>query len=135
MGGEDGIRRMPIPLWALPTFRRLRQEWLELLGSDHNPLTLVFPSRNGTPRSDKNLNRSFRDARGDDLEWVTIGGTARTTSATTVMRERGPQATADQLGHTTTKNVKYYAAARGRIVDRSNAAALEALAPKGRRNQ
>jgi hypothetical protein len=92
----------------------------------------MFPSRMGTPRSDTTVNRSFRDARGEDLDWVTIGGTARKTSATTVMDELGPQATADQLGHTTTKNVKYYAASRGRIVDRSNATALEALAPKRR---
>ncbi|RJO77606.1 hypothetical protein D5S18_07655 [Nocardia panacis] len=130
--GEDGIRRVPIPLWAVPIFRRLRQEWLD--SPLDNPLTLLFPSRNGTPRSDKNVNRSFRDARGEGLEWVSIGGTTRKTSATAIMRELGPEATAEQLGHTTTRNVKYYAVSPGRIVNNSNAAALESLAPKaGRR--
>ncbi|MFE1596574.1 hypothetical protein [Nocardia sp. NPDC058705] len=128
--GEDGIRRVGVPLWALPIFRRLRQEWLD--SPLDNPLTLVFPSRNGTPRSDKNVNRSFREVRGEGLEWVTIGGTTRKTSATAIMRELGPEATAEQLGHTTTRNVKYYAVSPGRIVKHSNAAALESLAPKPR---
>ncbi|RMI32698.1 hypothetical protein EBN03_12080 [Nocardia stercoris] len=125
--GEDGIRCMPIPEWALPVFRRLQDE--HLARKTPNPLNLVFPSREGTLRYLNNVRRAWNNARGTEFEWVTLG-TTRKTGAGTVMAELGSKATAEQLGHTSEKNVKYYAKAPARIVPRANAKALSSLAPK-----
>jgi hypothetical protein len=125
--GEDGIRCMPIPLWALPVFRRLRQQ--HLARTTPNPLALVFPSREGTVRYPSNVRRAWRSARGSEFAWVVLG-TTRKTGANTVIDKLGPKATAEQLGHTSEKNVKYYAKARPRIVSRQNAVALSDLAPR-----
>jgi len=125
--GEDGIRCMPIPLWALPTFRRLYQE--HLARTAPNPLQLVFPSRTGTVRYPNNVRRAWNNARGSEFAWVVLG-TTRKTGAQQIMDKLDAKATAEQLGHTTERNVGYYATARARIVPRKNAAALSDLGPR-----
>ncbi|WP_429455095.1 hypothetical protein [Nocardia sp. GP40] len=125
--GEDGIRCMPIPLWALPIFRRLYKD--HLARRTPNPLNLVFPSAKGTVRYPNNVRRAWNSARGTEFAWVTLG-TTRKTGAGTVMNTLGPKATAEQLGHTTEKNVKYYAQTPPRIVSRENADALSTLGPE-----
>jgi integrase len=124
--GEDGIRCMPIPLWALPIFRRLYRD--HLARPTPNPLKLVFPSRAGTVRYPNNVRRAWVNACGTEFAWVTLG-TTRKTGAGKVMDKLGPKATAEQLGHTTEKNVKYYAVTPPRIVSRENAEALSELGP------
>lgn len=77
-----------------------------------NELGLVFPSRDGGPRTTANTRRQFRDARkfvvlengepdgpADMFEWVTPK-TFRKTVATILADEIGMEAAAEQLGHT-----------------------------------
>lgn len=82
---------MPIPLWALPVFRRLYQQ--HLARTTPNPLKLVFPSREGTVRYPNNVRRAWNKARGTEFAWVTLG-TTRKTGAQEVMDKLGPKATA-----------------------------------------
>ncbi|WP_067674223.1 hypothetical protein [Nocardia miyunensis] len=119
--GEDGIRRMPIPLWALPIFRRLYQD--HLARTTPNPLALVFPSTEGTVRYPNNVRRAWVKACGTEFAWVTLG-TTRKTGAAAIMDELGSKATAEQLGHTSEKNVKFYAKTPPRVVSHENAGAL-----------
>ena len=125
--GEDGIRCMPIPLYALPLFRRLR-DW-HRSSATRNPLKLVFPSGAGTPRYPNNVRRVWNQVRGTEFAWVTMG-TTRKTGATKIMEKLGPAAAAAQLGHTSEKNVKFYAKTPPRIVGWGNAAALSEFAPE-----
>ncbi|MGF6885487.1 integrase [Nocardia sp. GAS34] len=104
--GLNGARRMPIPLWALPTFRRLREAYLN--ADTPNPLNLVFPSRAGTVRYPHNVYRTWRQARGSEFSWVTLG-TTRTTGAILILNKLGRKAAAAQLGLAHEKDTNRYA--------------------------
>ncbi|WP_158675786.1 hypothetical protein [Nocardia stercoris] len=52
---------MPIPLWALPVFRRLYNDYLAR--KTPNRLKLVFSSRQGTVRYLSNIRRAWNSAR------------------------------------------------------------------------
>lgn len=64
------------------------------------PFDLVFPSPTGTPRWPNNVNRAWREIRGEDYGWVTPR-TFRKTVGTAIERVAGAEAAAAQLGHST----------------------------------
>lgn len=86
----SGFRTVKLPEWAREELLRQRARGL--------PFDLVFPTRNGTPRYVNNVNRSWREIRGDDYEWVTPR-TFRKTTSTEIEREHGAEAASKQLGH------------------------------------
>lgn len=93
-----------------------------------NELGLVFPSRDGGPRTTANTRRQFRDARrtivvdehgmpdgpADMFEWVTPK-TFRKTVATILADEIGMEAAAEQLGHTSPEITRRHYVQRKRI--------------------
>lgn len=87
---ERGYRILKLPEFGRAALLAQRERGL--------PFDLVFPSRNGTPRWKNNVNRSWREIRGDDYAWVTPK-TLRKTAGTAIEREFGIEAAADQLGH------------------------------------
>ncbi|MBN7483730.1 tyrosine-type recombinase/integrase [Mycobacteroides abscessus] len=87
---DHGYRIVKLPEWA-------REELLSQRARGV-PFDLVFPTRNGTPRRPGNINRSWREIRGDDFEWV-IPRTFRKTTGTAIEREHGADQAAKQLGH------------------------------------
>ncbi|MDM3948269.1 MULTISPECIES: tyrosine-type recombinase/integrase [Mycobacteroides] len=87
---NHGYRIVKLPEWARDELLNQRARGL--------PYDLVFPSRAGTPRLINNVNRSWREIRGEDFSWVTPR-TFRKTTGTAVEREHGADAAAKQLGH------------------------------------
>lgn len=87
---EHGYRRLLLPEFGRQALLAQRERGL--------PFDLVFPSRNGTARWTNNINRSWREIRGDDYSWVTPR-TFRKTAGTAIEREFGAEAAAAQLGH------------------------------------
>lgn len=87
---NNGYRRLKLPEYARVELLSQRERGL--------PFELVFPTRNGTPRYVNNTNRSWREIRGKDYEWVTPR-TFRKTASTAIEREHGAEAAAKQLGH------------------------------------
>lgn len=87
---DHGYRTVKLPEWAREELLSQRARGL--------PFDLVFPSRAGTPRSVNNVNRSWREIRGEDYTWVTPR-TFRKTTGTVIEREHGADAAAKQLGH------------------------------------
>ncbi|AFR47973.1 tyrosine-type recombinase/integrase [Gordonia sp. KTR9] len=93
-----------------------------------NELGLVFPSRDGGPRTTANTRRQFRDARrtivvdqdgrpdgpADMFEWVTPK-TFRKTVATILADEVGMEAAAEQLGHTSPEITRRHYVQRKRV--------------------
>ncbi|AXH50502.1 integrase [Gordonia phage Ruthy] len=93
-----------------------------------NDLGLVFPSRDGGPRTTANTRRQFRDARrtivvdqdgrpdgpADMFEWVTPK-TFRKTVATILADEVGMEAAAEQLGHTSPEITRRHYVQRKRV--------------------
>lgn len=87
---EHGYRRVTLPEYGREALLAQRERGL--------PFDLIFPSRTGTPRWKNNVNRSWREIRGEDFAWVTPK-TLRKTAGTAIEREFGMEAAAAQLGH------------------------------------
>lgn len=85
-----GFRIVMLPEWARDALLRQRERGI--------PFDLVFPTYKGTPRRPGNMNRSWREIRGEDYAWV-IPRTFRKTHGTEIEREHGADAAAKQLGH------------------------------------
>ncbi|WP_280344902.1 tyrosine-type recombinase/integrase [Nocardia neocaledoniensis] len=90
---EAGFRSVVPPMFVVETLRRVRAE------STPNELDLVFPNRDGGIWDPHNFNRLWREARGNDFDWVTLK-TFRKTVATALAEAYGSEAAAQQLGHT-----------------------------------
>jgi len=88
---EGSERVLRIPEFVASVLRRRR---LKANGND-----LVFPNRNGDLREPANLNRIWRQARGDRWDWVTPKS-FRAAVATIIDRESDSRHAASQLGHT-----------------------------------
>jgi integrase len=96
------------------------------------PYELVFPSSAGTPRWVNNVNRTWREIRGGDFDWVTPK-VFRKTAATAIERDFGAEAAAAQLGHSSPDITRKH------YIDRAteapdNRAALDRFAPKTANN-
>lgn len=89
---DSSRRTMILPSFAAAALRR---QLARDLPTDED---LVFPSRTGGPRSTANVRRQFRDARGDDFEWVTPH-VFRKTVATALERAADIETASAQLGH------------------------------------
>ncbi|MBS9535063.1 tyrosine-type recombinase/integrase [Mycobacterium sp. M1] len=87
---EHGYRALLLPEFGREALLSQRARGL--------PFDLIFPSRTGTPRWKNNVNRSWREIRGEDFSWVTPK-TLRKTAGTAIEREFGIEAAAAQLGH------------------------------------
>lgn len=90
---RSGYRRVIVPTFAGDALDRQRGREI--------PGELVFPTRNGTPRSPSNVRTAWRKVRGDDLAWVKPHD-LRKTVGTMVEREVGLSAASAQLGHSGT---------------------------------
>ncbi|MCB1257114.1 MAG: tyrosine-type recombinase/integrase [Microthrixaceae bacterium] len=88
----SGFRTVKLPEWARDELLRQRERGL--------PFDLVFPTRNGTPRQGSNVNKHWREIRGEDYKWVTPR-TFRKTTSTAIERDHGAEAASKQLGHST----------------------------------
>lgn len=88
------------------------------------PFELVFPTRNGTPRSVSNVNRAWWEIRGEDYSWVT----PRTFRKTAVERGFGAEAAAKQLGHSSPEVTRKHYIDRA-VATGNYTAALDALNP------
>lgn len=116
-----GRRRLALPDYVVDALRR--QQARDLPAEDG----LVFPSARGGIRSPDNVRRQLRQARGDGLDWVTPHALRKTT-ATVIAEVNGPDAAADQLGHSDGRTTaRFYVDRRHRIIDNRNA--LARLAP------
>lgn len=93
---KAGHRAVVLPRFVVDALRRQRER--ELPAEDG----LVFPSARGGVRSPNNVRRQLRQARGDDLGWVTPHAMRRT-AATFIDRAAGVDAAAAQLGHSGTR--------------------------------
>ncbi|SIJ35106.1 tyrosine-type recombinase/integrase [Mycobacteroides abscessus] len=116
---EHGYRRLLLPEYGRQALLAQRERGL--------PFTLVFPSRNGTARWKNNVNRSWREIRGDDYSWVTPR-TFRKTAGTAIEREFGAEAAAAQLGHSSPDITRKHYIDRA-IAAPDNRAALDAFNP------
>ncbi|ORA77614.1 hypothetical protein BST28_17580 [Mycolicibacter kumamotonensis] len=87
---EHGYRTLQLPSYGREALLRMRARGL--------PFPWVFPSRAGTPRWNNNVNRTWREIRGADYDWV-VPRSFRKTAATAVEAEYGADAAAAQLGH------------------------------------
>ncbi|QNJ56267.1 tyrosine integrase [Gordonia phage Ohgeesy] len=128
-----------LPDFMVSALERQRQRELP-----SNDLGLVFPSRDGGPRTTANTRRQFRDARrtvvlGDDgaadgpadmFEWVTPK-TFRKTVATLLADEIGMEAAAEQLGHTSPEITRRHYVQR-KLVTGDVRHVLDRLAPVSR---
>ncbi|WP_078111750.1 tyrosine-type recombinase/integrase [Gordonia sp. IITR100] len=88
-----GYRRVIVPRFTAEALERQRAREI--------PTELVFPTRNGTPRSPSNVRTAWRKVRGDDFQWVKPHD-FRKTVGTLVEREIGLSAASAQLGHSGT---------------------------------
>ena len=90
---RSGFRRVIVPRFTAEALARQRAREI--------PTELVFPTRNGTPRSPSNVRTAWRSVRGDDFKWVKPHD-FRKTVGTLVEREVGLSAASAQLGHSVT---------------------------------
>ncbi len=113
-----GERRLPLPMSAVAMLRRRFMTGARL----DQPL---FPDVNGDFRDPANVRRELREARSDDLAWIT-SHTFRKTAAT-ILDEAALSArlVADQLGHSRPSMTQDVYLGR-RAVDSQAALALEA---------
>jgi len=93
---KAGHRAVVLPTFVVDALRRQRDRDLPTENK------LVFPSTRGGPRSPNNVRRQLRQARGEELGWVTPH-TLRKTTATFIDRAVGVDAAAAQLGHSGTR--------------------------------
>lgn len=102
---ESGERILYLPRFAALVLEKTRD------GQDPaapNPLGLVFPSRAGTVIDPGNFRRQWREARGEDFDWVKPSS-FRKTVATIIEREVGRDVAAKQLGHSSSVvTMKHY---------------------------
>lgn len=87
---DSGYREITLPPFGRQALQRQRDREL--------PFDLVFPNRNGDPRSVSNVRLHWRHIRGEDYAWVTPH-TFRRTVATMVERQYGIEYAAKHLGH------------------------------------
>lgn len=87
---ESSERQLRIPDFVVSVLRRRR---LRANGNDY-----VFPNRDGELREPANLNRLWRDVRGEEWAWVTPKS-FRAAVATVIDRESDSTHAASQLGH------------------------------------
>ncbi|MEV0890787.1 site-specific integrase [Promicromonospora sp. NPDC050262] len=121
---RTSVRRIAIPSY---TATALRDHMVDLAG--HEPGTLVFRTRNGTPLTTNNIRRRLRDV----LATAGITGVTphsfRRTVATTIERAAGADLAAQLLGHTSSEiTVKHYIEPNTSI-DTRTATILETLTP------
>lgn len=88
-----GYRAVMVPAFAAEAIERQRAREI--------PYELMFPTRNGTPRSPSNVRTAWRKVRGKEFEWVKPHD-FRKTVGTMVERELGLSAASVQLGHSGT---------------------------------
>ena len=109
---QDSERELRIPPFVAQI---LRARKLQSGGND-----LVFPNRNGDLREPANLNRVWRQARGEEWAWVTPKS-FRAAVATIIDREADSQHAASQLGHTSDAvTLKHYIARDRTAADNSD---------------
>lgn len=87
---DGSVRELQIPAFVVSVLRRRR---LRAGGNEY-----VFPNRDGGLREPANLNRVWRQARGDEWAWVTPKS-FRAAVATIIDRESDSAHAASQLGH------------------------------------
>jgi integrase len=108
---RTSARRIPLPVFAAVMLaRRLEQH-----DPAENPLGLVFPSRAGTVISPGNFRRQWREARGEEFDWVTPSS-FRKTVATLIDRELGSKRASEQLGHSSDAVTRKHYIERDRLV-------------------
>jgi integrase len=119
---DAGYRSVVLPGWAVAVLQR---RWEEA-GSPAEGL--IFTSARGTPKSPNNFNRTWRAARGEKFEWVTLR-TYRKTVATALHDARGVDAAGGQLGHVPgSKVTQVYIDRPSEVAD--NRDVLEAYRPR-----
>lgn len=91
---EHGERVLGLPAFAVKVLAR--RKLAEEPGS--NPLGLIFPSQVGTVLDPGNFRRQWREARGEEFEWVKPSS-FRKAVATLIEREVGSVVASKQLGH------------------------------------
>ena len=121
---RTSVRRIAIPTY---TATALRDRMVDLAG--HEPDTLIFRTRNGTPLTTNNVRRRLRDV----LATAGITGVTphsfRRTVATTINRAAGADLAAQLLGHTSSEiTLKHYIEPDANI-DTRTATILETLTP------
>ncbi|WP_341394021.1 site-specific integrase [Arthrobacter sp. G119Y2] len=91
---QHGERILGLPAFAVKMLaaRKLAE------APDSNPLGLIFPSQAGTVLDPGNFRRQWREARGDEFEWVKPSS-FRKAVATLIEREAGSVVASRQLGH------------------------------------
>lgn len=87
----------------------------------------VFATKSGTMIGRANLDRAWRDARGNIYDWVTWH-TFRRSVATLAAEEYGPQVAAQYLGHVNDSTTRRHYIARGTIEAPDLTGILDALA-------
>lgn len=128
----DQQRRVPLPPFAEEIVRRRLAEYRP------NPQGLLFPSRNGTPRSTANyrrLLRAFRNARSEALEAAGIDvenltpKTMRRSAATAVESHVSLSDAQSLLGHRHPGTTSTSYVERSRVVSSQTAKAIESAFP------
>lgn len=87
---DTSIRRIRVPGFVVSVLRR---RYLKSGGND-----IVFPNAKGSWREPANLRRLWKNARGEEFDWVTPK-TFRAAVATIIDREADSLSAASQLGH------------------------------------
>lgn len=106
---EHGKRILGLPAFAVRMLAR--RKLAEEPGS--NPLGLIFPSRAGTVVDPGNFRRQWREARGEEFEWVKPSS-FRKAVATLIEREAGSVVASRQLGHSSDGPTRRYYIERDR---------------------
>ncbi|MCC9205346.1 tyrosine-type recombinase/integrase [Arthrobacter sp. zg-Y769] len=91
---EHGKRILGLPDFAVKML--VRRKLAEEPGS--NPMGLIFPSRAGGVIDPGNFRRQWREARGEEFEWVKPSS-FRKAVTTLIEREAGSVVASRQLGH------------------------------------
>lgn len=118
---KAGYRRLRLPAFTVAVLLRRQVE---------SASELVFPSSTGTLREVSNLERQWRDARGETFEWVTPHSFRRTIATLLTQDDDGnDRAAMAQLGHSR------IAVTEGHYIDRpeeapDNTKILARMAPK-----
>ncbi|WP_285106374.1 site-specific integrase [Promicromonospora sp. MEB111] len=121
---RTSVRRIAIPSY---TATALRDRLVDLAG--HEPGTLVFRTRNGTPLTTNNIRRRLRDVLATAGTTGVTPHSFRRTVATTIERAAGADLAAQLLGHTSSEiTVKHYIEPNTSI-DTRTATILETLTP------
>ncbi|GAA2234658.1 tyrosine-type recombinase/integrase [Promicromonospora sukumoe] len=121
---RTSVRRIAIPTY---TATALRDRMVDLAG--HEPDTLVFRTRNGTPLTTNNIRRRLRDV----LATAGITGVTphsfRRTVATTINRAAGADLAAQLLGHTSSEITQKHYIEPDTNIDTRTATIFETLTP------